>query len=206
MVTSRAGSHRLLARLGYWGYLFLLFVECRTPPPLPRAPADAVSSEAPPASKPAKAVEPEKRAAPPETAPPEPDFAAEQVALRERYGSQRSQGALRGEASYYGAAFAGRRTANGEIFDPRRYTAAHRTLPFGTVLRVTRLDTGKTVYVRVNDRGPFGKKRRILDLSEAAAAELEMLKRGIAEIRAEVVEKGKKPAKKSKKSKKSAAL
>jgi rare lipoprotein A len=66
------------------------------------------------------------------------------------------------------------------------------------VLRVTRVDTGAVVYVRVNDRGPFGKKRRILDLSEAAAASLDMLKRGIAEVLVEVVERGKAPSKKKK--------
>lgn len=180
--------------------MLLLCVECRAPAPLPRTPADPVVpgvTDVPPAEP--QASEPVHSEPPPaERAPPQ-DYAAEQAALREKYAKHRAQSSLRGEASYYGAAFAGRRTANGEVFEPRRYTAAHRSLPFGTVLRVTRLDTGGVVYVRVNDRGPYGKKRRILDLSEAAAESLDMLKRGIAEVRADVVERGKPPAKKKKK-------
>jgi rare lipoprotein A len=144
------------------------------------------------------AAEPARASSGAESETAQPDYAAEQVALREQYETRRPVSTLRGEASYYGAAFAGRRTANGEVFEPRRYTAAHRSLPFGTVLRVTRVDTGAVVYVRVNDRGPYGKKRRILDLSEAAAAVLDMLKRGIAEVRIEVVERGKAPSKKKK--------
>src|SRR4051812_26065314 len=71
---------------------------------------------------------------------------------------------LHGDASYYASFFKGRKTSNGERYDPKKMTAANRTLPFGTRLRVTRVDTGKSVVVRVNDRGPFGKRRRILDL------------------------------------------
>lgn len=84
-----------------------------------------------------------------------------------------------GTASYYGAAHAGNRTASGERFDPREMTAAHRSLPFGTRLRVTDPSTGRSVIVRVNDRGPFHKSR-ILDLSEAAARELGIVRRGRA--------------------------
>jgi rare lipoprotein A len=73
-----------------------------------------------------------------------------------------------GRASWYGAAFQGRRTANGEVFDKEGLTAAHRSLPFGTLLRVTDRSSGASVIVRVNDRGPFVGDR-ILDLSEAAA-------------------------------------
>jgi rare lipoprotein A len=197
MVTSRARSQLSRARLVGWGYLILLFVGCHTPAPLARTPPDPVMPRS--LEPPAAVAEPAPQVPPKPETRAEQDYAAEQAALRERYAKHPSQGALRGEASYYGSAFAGRRTANGEVFEPRRYTAAHRTLPFGTVLRVTRLDTGAVVYVRVNDRGPFGKKRRILDLSEAAAAELGMLKRGIAEIRAEVVERGKTESKKKKK-------
>ncbi len=74
----------------------------------------------------------------------------------------------RGEASWYGPGFHGRRTANGEIFDQEALTAAHPRLPFGTQVLVRREDTGETVVVRINDRGPF-KKGRIIDLSYAAA-------------------------------------
>ena len=71
-------------------------------------------------------------------------------------------------------------------------TAAHRKLPLGTVLRVTRSDGTRVVYVRVNDRGPYGSKRRILDLSRAAAEALGMLRAGVLEVRAEVVAYGQK--------------
>jgi rare lipoprotein A len=84
-----------------------------------------------------------------------------------------------GMASYYGDAHAGNRTASGERFDPDGMTAAHRSLPFGTRLRVTDPATGRSVIVRVNDRGPFH-KGRILDLSEAAARELGIVRRGRA--------------------------
>ncbi|HVR44970.1 MAG TPA: septal ring lytic transglycosylase RlpA family protein [Thermoanaerobaculia bacterium] len=96
---------------------------------------------------------------------------------------------LRGTASWYGEEFAGRTTANGEIFDPMRLTAAHRTLPFGTILDVTNPGNGRSVRVRVNDRGPFVGDR-ILDLSYAAAREIGMVEAGIALIEAHVVELG----------------
>jgi rare lipoprotein A len=95
---------------------------------------------------------------------------------------------LRGDVSYYANSLAGNRTANGERYDPRKLTAASRHLPFGTRLRVTRLDNGKSVEVRVNDRGPFGHRRRILDLSRAAAKELDMLERGTVEVEAVVID------------------
>jgi rare lipoprotein A len=91
-----------------------------------------------------------------------------------------------GEASYYAAAFEGRRTASGEPYRGSRLTAAHRTLPFGSRLRVTNLRNGRSVVVRVNDRGPFH-PRRVVDLSRAAAAELGMLKRGRARVRLELL-------------------
>jgi rare lipoprotein A len=95
---------------------------------------------------------------------------------------------LHGEASYYADFFRGRKTANGERYDPSKLTAANRTLPFGTRVRITRVDTGRSVVVRVNDRGPFGKRRRIFDLSKAAARKLDMLHVGRAEIQAIVLE------------------
>lgn len=95
---------------------------------------------------------------------------------------------LRGRASYYHDSLAGNPTASGEPYDPRRRTAASRTLPFGTRLRVTRVDTGATTTVRVNDRGPFGDRRRILDLSRRAAEDLDMIRAGVIRIRAEIIE------------------
>ncbi len=94
---------------------------------------------------------------------------------------------LRGQASYYHNSLAGNPTASGEPYDPNKLTAANRSLPLGTRLRVTRVDTGKSVVVRVNDRGPFGRRTRILDLSRAAAKELDMLKAGVVQVQAEVL-------------------
>ncbi len=117
---------------------------------------------------------------------PEPNV--EQRTWQERFAGTRPLSSQHGEASYYSDALAGRSTASGEAYDPRRYTAAHRKLPFGTVLRVVRTDDGRSVYVRVNDRGPFGKRRRIVDLSRSAAEQLGLLGRGVADVRLEIVE------------------
>ncbi len=87
-----------------------------------------------------------------------------------------------GMASFYGARFAGRRTANGEIFRPSKMTAAHKTLRFGTRVRVTNLRNNKSVVVRINDRGPYA-KRRIIDLSRAAARKIGMVQSGVARVR-----------------------
>lgn len=86
-----------------------------------------------------------------------------------------------GTASWYGAEFAGRPTASGEIFDPKKLTAAHRTLPLGAVVQVTNLKNGRSVLVRINDRGPF-KPGRILDCSEGAARALGFRGRGMTEV------------------------
>lgn len=93
--------------------------------------------------------------------------------------------ALTGLASYYGAGV-GEKTATGERFDPSGMTAAHRTLPFGTRVKVTRVDTGDSVVVRINDRGPF-KPGRVIDLSEGAAKTLGMTNVGLTNVRLEVM-------------------
>lgn len=87
-----------------------------------------------------------------------------------------------GLASFYGAGLHGRPTANGERFDKEALTAAHKTLPFGTCVEVTSLSNGRTVRVRVNDRGPYV-GGRIIDLSEAAARELGMISAGVGRVR-----------------------
>ena len=87
-----------------------------------------------------------------------------------------------GYATWYGAALAGHRTASGERFDPSKMTAAHRALPFGTWVQVTRVDTGRSVRVRITDCGPFGHEERIIDLSRAAAKELGTLKTGVVRV------------------------
>lgn len=97
--------------------------------------------------------------------------------------------ALRGLATWYGRAFQGRRTASGEIFNMHRLTAAHRTLPFGTLVKVTNLRNGRTVVVRITDRGPFG-RGRILDLSRAGAARLGILRAGVAPVQLRVIRWG----------------
>ncbi len=91
-----------------------------------------------------------------------------------------------GLASWYAGKFQGRRTASGEIFDTRLMTAAHRTLPFGTLVRVRNLDNGREVVVRVNDRGPFV-EGRIIDLSRAAAEAIGMTGSGVTRVSVEVV-------------------
>jgi len=91
-----------------------------------------------------------------------------------------------GTASWYGIPFNGRRAANGEIFDMNSLVAAHRTLPFGSILRVTNLNNGRDVQVRVIDRGPFVGDR-ILDLARAAAAALDMIGTGTAPVRIELL-------------------
>lgn len=89
-----------------------------------------------------------------------------------------------GKASWYGPQFHGRMTASGEKYDKHEMTAAHRTLPMPSIVKVTRLDTGKSVKVRINDRGPFAHSR-IIDLSQAAAEELDMIRVGTAKVRVE---------------------
>lgn len=91
-----------------------------------------------------------------------------------------------GIASWYGADFHGGGTASGERYDMESLTAAHRSLPFGTLLRVTNLHNGRNVIVRVNNRGPYV-KNRIIDLSKAAARQLGMIGRGVAKVKVEVL-------------------
>lgn len=97
--------------------------------------------------------------------------------------------AQKGIASWYGGKFQGRLTANGEYFDTYKLTAAHKSLPFNTVVRVKNIDNGKTVDVRVNDRGPFV-KNRIIDLSFAAAKKIDMTKSGTARVVIQVIKPG----------------
>jgi rare lipoprotein A (peptidoglycan hydrolase) len=88
--------------------------------------------------------------------------------------------------SYYGEKFQGRSTANGEIFDMNEYTGAHKTLPFGTMLRVTNEENEKSVIIRINDRGPFVKGRE-LDISKAAANEIGLIPYGVKKLKVEIL-------------------
>lgn len=94
-------------------------------------------------------------------------------------------GVQEGLATYYGGKFHGRKTASGERFDKNAFTAAHRKLRFGTRVRVTNKRNGRSVEVRINDRGPFG--RAVIDLSEAAARQVQMIEAGVVPVRIEVL-------------------
>ena len=93
---------------------------------------------------------------------------------------------ITGEASWYGPGFYGNRTANGEVYKPGTMTAAHRTLPFGTKVRVTNLWNGRSAVIRINDRGPFV-YHRVIDLGHGAASDLGLTASGIAQVKLEVL-------------------
>ncbi len=112
----------------------------------------------------------------------------ESQALAKKYDGMKALRTLKGKATYYADSLAGNHTANGDVYDPQLFTGAHKKLPFGTVVRVIRIDTGKTTYVRINDRGPFGAADRIIDVSKVAAKQLGMMKAGVVGVRVEVVE------------------
>jgi rare lipoprotein A len=98
-----------------------------------------------------------------------------------------------GLASFYGPGFDGDRTASGVAFDQRQLVSAHRTLPLGSLVKVTNLENGRSVVVRVIDRGPFGRNHRkgcIIDVSRAAARRLQFLRRGLAHVRLQVLKFG----------------
>lgn len=96
---------------------------------------------------------------------------------------------LVGVSSYYGKDFHGKLTANGEVFDMYGITAAHKTLPLNTIARVTNLDNGKAIILRINDRGPFV-KGRILDCSYGAAVKLDFVNAGTTKVKIEIIELG----------------
>lgn len=89
-----------------------------------------------------------------------------------------------GKASYYANKFAGRKTASGERYRPSQLTAAHKKLPFGTMVKVTNVANGQSVVVRINDRGPFA-RGRLIDLSKAAAKKIGMIQAGVVPVRIE---------------------
>ncbi|MGQ9630665.1 MAG: septal ring lytic transglycosylase RlpA family protein [bacterium] len=109
--------------------------------------------------------------------------------LGNRFSPSREGDAYEGIASWYGPGFHGRRTANGEIYDMWSMTAAHKTLPLGSEVRVTNLENGRSVVVRINDRGPYA-AGRIIDLSRAAAQALGFVDEGTARVRIEVLKMG----------------
>jgi rare lipoprotein A len=94
---------------------------------------------------------------------------------------------LTGKATWYSDKLDGRTTASGAKYDKHKLTAAHLTLPFGTKVKVTNLSNGKSVVVTINDRGPFGKKERIIDLSRAAAEKIGMIEAGVVDVTVEIL-------------------
>jgi rare lipoprotein A len=149
-------------------------VDRRQPPPLQPSPA------------PSETIEAAKRSTdvPPQPASPMPGPARtsrKPIALPASAGYTEE-----GNASWYGEPFNGRRASNGEIYDMYKLTAAHRTLPFDTVVRVTNLNNGKSTSVRITDRGPFV-DNRIIDLSLAAAREIDSVGSGVVPVRLEII-------------------
>ncbi len=124
---------------------------------------------------------------PPPSPAPVPDSSPEPAPAPAPPPEQSQAPTEKGKATYYGARFAGQLTANGEQFDPDKLTAAHRDLPFGTEVRVTNLDNGKQVTVRINDRGPFV-PGRIIDLSRGAAERIGMIESGVAQVSLQVLD------------------
>jgi rare lipoprotein A len=154
---------------GLIGLLTAAAVLAQTPAWRPESPAAAPFLTAPLQSAPAT----------PRGAVPSPAAAAPAAAPPERITQT-------GKIAYYGPRFAGRKTASGERFDPEAMTMAHKTLPFGTRVRVTNLANGESVVVRVNDRGP-STSNRIADLSQGAAERIGMIEAGVVEARLEVL-------------------
>ena len=121
-----------------------------------------------------------------------PRFTKERTAepkLHDKANSSKSLKSMEGIASYYADDFNGKKTANGEIYDMYKMTAAHRSLPFNTKVRVTNLDNKRSIVVRINDRGPF-KLERLIDLSLGAATQLGMKVTGTARVKLVVLEWG----------------
>jgi rare lipoprotein A len=124
---------------------------------------------------------------PARAAPQDPEHGAQVAALPEAPADIAPRAKTQyGIASWYGPRFKHRRTASGEIFEPRKATAAHRHLPLGTRVRVTNLANGRSLTVRVNDRGPYV-PGRIIDLSKGAARKLGMVHAGLAPVKIQVV-------------------
>jgi rare lipoprotein A len=108
--------------------------------------------------------------------------------LGQRFSTAKPIRVLSGKATYYSDSLSGHAMASGEIYRPDCAQAAHRTLPFGTVVRVRSVKSGATVVVRIADRGPFAGKSRIIDLSYGAARKIGLLREGVADVRVEVLQ------------------
>ncbi|WP_026462041.1 septal ring lytic transglycosylase RlpA family protein [Adhaeribacter aquaticus] len=109
------------------------------------------------------------------------------IGLSEAVFAQETGNIQKGSATWYGSRYHGRKTSSGEIYNKNQMTAAHPTLPFDTKVKVTNLDSDKSIIVRINDRGPFGGKGHIIDLSEAAAKKLDVFRDGYAQVEVEIL-------------------
>ena len=180
------GAHRLRSRAarGIGGLAVVALSGCTLVGPPSRSVVPA-GPAAPPSSSPAAVVVP--REEPPSRSGNMPEY--EQSGRRYQVlGSSRGY-AERGVASWYGDRFHGRPTSSGEPYDMYALTAAHRTLPIPTYVRVTNLTNGRSLVVRVNDRGPFSDPdNRLIDLSYAAALQLDIVRAGTENVRVEAVE------------------
>ena len=154
-------------RVLLWLVVAAFVTGCAQAPVTPEGPTPSPSAIGPPRAPPAAAVPP------PAAAPPA--------------GQREAPVTERGRISHYGAAFAGKTTASGERFDPAALTMAHRTLPFGTLVRITNIENQRSVEVKVNDRGPFV-AGRLADVSLAAARKLGMVNDGVVEATLQVIE------------------
>ena len=152
---------------------------CTTAPQAPVRPAPGASATSSRAA--SAATAPPERANAPGDAESSPAMPADDVPRTALLGGEPAREFERGGASWYGPGFHGRRTASGERFDMHALTAAHRTLPFGTLVRVHSLVNGREVDVRITDRGPYA-HNRIIDVSRAAAEELGMLGMGFKQV------------------------
>ncbi|MEE8602236.1 septal ring lytic transglycosylase RlpA family protein [Euzebya tangerina] len=149
----------------------------------------ALQNEPGPLSAPPEPLGPPEEPEPAPSSAPAPDPISPPGPTQPDVGDGSPVEVIHGVASWYGPGFEGRPTANGETFDPAEFTAAHRTLPFNSLIRVTNLDNGEVVNLRINDRGPFSGDR-VLDVSSAAADELRMKDDGVATVRIEVMRSG----------------
>lgn len=169
---------KLAFKLAFSSTALFVLAACNTAPQLQTAPASsmgALPAKPPAASLPAR---PDSATAPVKVPPDEPASDAPRPAL---LAGEFAREFERGGASWYGPGFHGRRTASGERYDMNAFTAAHRTLPFGTWVRVHSLVNGREVDVRITDRGPFVRSR-VIDVSRAAASALGMLGLGFKEV------------------------
>lgn len=165
-----------LSLLGLLGLLTLLGA-CTTAPSSPGRPAPGPLTRITPVPVPPGLAEADT----PTDAVPQPPGFSSDLPRPALLGNEPAREFERGAASWYGAGFHGRLTASGERYDMNAFTAAHRTLPFGTLVRVHSLVNGRDVDLRITDRGPFS-RNRIIDVSRAAAAELGMLGQGFKEV------------------------